>query len=103
MPGIMCFPELNEKLRSVKTGDFVEISVLDTFQIQRLFIDRWIGLSLFGKVTDIRSGALLFSRMPTYLEWLRSNNSLVIYIGTLTSVMSIILAVFYRLKIFDKV
>lgn len=99
--GNIYFSELDEKEFDIKDGDFLEVEGLKNFQIKRLYLNNNIAVFLFGDVQKLRSGALLFSRMPTYLEWLHANNSIAIYIGTLIPVFSIILAIFYRLRIFD--
>jgi hypothetical protein len=99
--GKIYFAELDEQEFNLKNGDFLEINGLENFQIERLYLNNQIKLSLYGEVRDLNSGALLFSRMPTYLEWLHANNSIALFVGTLIPVLSIILASFYRLKIFD--
>lgn len=99
--GKIYFAELDEQELNLKNGDFLEINGLENFQIERLYLNNQIKLSLYGEVRDLNSGTLLFSRMPTYLEWLHANNSIALFVGTLIPVLSIILASFYRLKIFD--
>ena len=101
--GKIIFSELDAKEFNIKTGDFLEIDGLKNFQIKRLFLNEQIKISLYGNVHDLKSGPLLYSRMPTYLEWLNNNYSIAIYIGTLISVFSTIIAVFYRLKIFKNI
>jgi hypothetical protein len=98
--GKIIFSELDAKEFNLKAGDFLFVNGLENFQIKRLFVNNKMKLSLFGDVHDLKSGAILYSRMPTYLEWLHNNYSIAIFIGTLIPVFSIILAIFYRLKIF---
>jgi hypothetical protein len=100
--GKITFPELDAKEFNLKAGDFLFVNDLENFQIKRLFVNDHIKLSLFGDVHDLKSGAILYSRMPTYLEWLHNNYSIAIFIGTLIPVFSTLLAIFYRLRIITK-
>ncbi len=98
--GKIFFAELDGKEFDIKAGDFILIDEMEDFQVKRLYLNNQIIISLYGKVKKLKSGTdkFLYSRIPTYLEWLHTNHSITIFLGTLIPVFSTILAIFYRLK-----
>jgi len=101
--GKIYFAELDGKEFDIKNGDFVFIDGLENFEIKRLILNNQMQVSLQGRVRALKSGtkAFLYSRLPSYLEWLRTNQSISIFLATLIPVFSLIFATFYRLKIID--
>lgn len=97
------FAELDRKEFDIRNGDFVFIEELEDFTIKRLILNNQMQVSLQGRVRDLKSGtkAFLYSRLPSYLEWLQTNQSISIFFATLIPIFSLILATFYRLKIID--
>lgn len=98
--GSIYLAELDGKKINIKAGDLLVIKGLKNFQITRLILDDQIRVTLHGKVKKLESGThrFLYSRMPSYLEWLHTNRSFTLYIATLLPILSGIFAVIFHLK-----
>ena len=100
--GSIFFPELNNKEQAIKSGDFLRIDQLRDFVIRSIHTSNNLEILLEGRVGQVKTGAAarLYSRLPTWLEWLFNNKSLAVIIGTLLPVFSFAMAILNRLNVF---
>jgi hypothetical protein len=96
--------ELRGKQITLEPGETLEIGNLSGFQITQLVLDEDMTLMGDGKAGVLKSGTppFLVNRLPCYLEWMIANHAVELFIGTLVPVLSIVLALLYRLKILDE-
>lgn len=96
--GLVYFAELDGKEHLIKDGDFLTVDGLENFQIKRLFLEDQLRISSRGSVKKLKSGTqeFLYSRIPSYLEWLYTNQSFTLFVATLIPIFSTIFAIFYR-------
>jgi hypothetical protein len=102
--GSIYFSELDGKQIEIKEGDFLVVNGLRDFQIKRLFFEDHLEAILKGSAQELRSGTqeFLYDRLPSWLEWIYTNQFFALVIATLIPVFSVILVVFYRLKIIEE-
>ena len=102
--GLIYFSELDNKPFKIKEGDFLLIDRLKKFAIRKLQLNDRLKLVLEGKVGILKTGSKLFlySRMPSWLDWLSTNHSTTLIIGTLISIFSLIIVITSYFKNFEK-
>ncbi len=101
--GLIRFSEIDGKEVSIEEGDFLTLGGLGEFRIKRLYIGDRIQVVLQGQVEELKTGAesFMYSRLPTYAEWLRANQIITILAALGLPILSIILAIIYRIEIVD--
>jgi len=80
-------------LNNLRNFQLVEINILNDFQVRGT-----------GHAGDIYIGSELSLKnsMPNYIEWLAENEKVKLLIAILFPILSIIIAMLYRLKIIDE-
>ena len=99
------FPQLDKHKILIKSKDFLEFNSISNFKIRKIsLLENGIDIYIQGKVKGIRSGlpGYFYPRFPSLLEYFQKNYMSVLYFGTLIPVLGILLAILYRLKIFDE-
>ncbi len=102
--GIAYFSELDGKKIDIKEGDFLVVRGLNDFQIKRLYFDGHLNAVLKGRVNKFESGSqsFLYNRLPSMLEWIYTNQFLGLVVASLIPVFSMLVIIFFRLKIIDE-
>jgi hypothetical protein len=94
--------ELDGKQIKIRTDDFLAVDGFKDFQIKRLSFDNQLKVSLVGEVSVLKSGGsqeFLYSRLPSRLEYCRTNPSWRRVSVTLVMVITGIVAIFRFFKI----
>jgi len=88
--GNIKFEELKDKEIQIRAGDIVMLEDLKKFFIKSLSIDQGINVILHGSLGTLRTGREEFgkNRLPTYLEWLYSRHTWVLYLNALVLVVA---------------
>ena len=103
-PSQVIFTEFSKREFAVAPGDFLKLGKIYDFHIKSVSFDRYLTIDAAGKIREIEkiSGNLRRNLMPSYLEWLLANYALNLFMAGLLPVLSVVLAVIYRLKILDE-
>ena len=102
--GVIKLTELDNQKLLLSESEFFIAEGLTNFQITQLALSNPIHLRLQGNVRSLKSGlgTVLFSRMPSLLEWLLKNEPLNLFVAAASSVFAFLLAAFLRLRIISK-
>lgn len=98
--GVIKFTELDDKKVHLSENEFLIFEGLTDFRITRLVLGNPMHLHLQGNVSSLKT--VLFSRMPTLLEWILKNETMSQFAATVSVVFTFLLAVFLHLKIIHK-
>ena len=102
--GVIKLTELDDKKVHLSENDYFIAEGLTNFRITHMAFGNPIHLRLQGNVSSLKtgSGTVLFSRMPTLLEWILKNELWSLFGATASAVFTFLLAAFLRLKIIPK-
>lgn len=98
--GAITFLGLDGKQISIKPKDFVQFGNLFDFRIRNISLEKdGITVFLCGNVDNIETGLPnnLYTRLPSLMEYLQKNRSILLFISSLVPILLIILAILYRL------
>jgi hypothetical protein len=88
----------------IEPGQVVHLGRLRNFEVQRVALADHMVLRASGLAGEIKTGYSnnVQDQRPSYLDWLRANQSVNLYLGVLGSILSVVLAALYRLKILEE-
>lgn len=104
LPSRVSLIELAGKEIVIPPGDFLILGELSDFQIKSITFDRQLTVNAVGTVARLatKKGASTRNLVPSCIEWILANHALNLFLAALLPLLSVVLAVLYRLKILDE-
>ena len=102
--GKLYLAELDKKQFTIREGDFIVLDKLKNFRIRKLYMKDQLLLTLQGRTGKLETGSqdFLYSRMPTWLDWLETNRFITLLLATIVPVFTALIVLLNRLRITEE-
>ncbi len=88
----------------LNSGQVLQVGKLQDFELEGVSLQKYLTVRGYGNVGLLETGYPHYVKngLPSFLAWLRVNQTVNLYLGVLISALSIILAALHRLKILEE-
>lgn len=97
LSGVINFHNISKSNYEIKRNDYIVINPTEYLKLIYMDFGDKIKLRLKGKVFNLKVNGT--SLLPSKLEWIYKNNSIIIYFASVTSLFSLVWAFFERIRL----